>query len=694
MDEEKKWKQKEIKIISTVGESLKTNYFKDRLEEILKENQQISESIIKELYSMWIDKNLNKDLLEKRISRFWENYSADSIKSCPCAEMQSLLLFFKNLKEGEEKYTLELVFIPTTETKELAELISESLEKRNFDDRIIIRKTIVKEPVDLEVKTAEEFQKGLSSLTESILVELPPKCSKEFDEFYVNITGGYKGIAPFNSLIAFLNKNEKIRVFYAHENSNFVLFIPPLPVSWDLKKADELRSIIKSDSISKSEFNALPNRFKSLFKKKDFNCDYERNPFGNLINEFYFNNRNSRLGFGYYIIEDYLNNNAYKENLLGKLPEWEHLWIGNQIPEAVDHFRGHSLRLLEMLYTLLRDYNSDDLIERLGGYYGLYILICAIWLHDIGHSALEYKNYPISLMPTLIKDWHHLSSEDKILRNCYINDEKDKKLVSLIAKYHREKMKLRGDKFDIPYDNCKLLKPVLGDAQFKSLEEYIDNNSEYLINGLISSNLLLITAILKFLDACDTQFDRVIDEPYKEMRKKRTSEEINFLKKELKNLGLNNSFNNYLNEVNDYCNDIDKFIESDFSKSDSIECEINKIKQRESQLNKEIINGFKKTNEDKKFCDREGYSILNKITFKKSQELQFFKHSSIVLVYLKKVNEKLRVYYLTNENSSEALLSWIAKEMGEEINKVSSFLKENGIEVEGIFRQDGSKFTL
>ena len=94
-----------------------------------------------------------------------------------------------------------------------------------------------------------------------------------------------------------------------------------------------------------------------------------------------------------------------------------------------------------------------------------------------------------------------------------------------MVEYHRGKMKLTGDPYDNPYSHG-LLKP-----KCLSLEERL--KSAGLPNGLDKDKVILLTAILRFLDGCDVQADRAGEPEYQDRRSKRTRLERTVLEKRL-----------------------------------------------------------------------------------------------------------------------------------------------------------------
>jgi len=662
-----------IKIIATIGESLQDNLKKKKLEDMLFSLRMSSpHKIIKDIEDISNFLNLSslpeddiKKLFEEHYPSFWNIVRGGSKDDFPCAELQSIIFLLDEIMEQENSLEVsEIVLIPTEETNTIAKFLEAEIEnnkcdlqKRYTSKSLSIGKVITALPVEINIEDSYKFQEGLNELHKRISDYVGD--SSSYDAIYIDISGGYKGFVPITSLRGFLD--DKTKVFYAHQESKSVIIIPSLPLSFSLRSLDEMRSVIggKRESISKEEWENLPHRFKSLYYLSP--SGYKRNAFGTTVFKFYEEEKTRRYGYGHYLIE--LLGEKEKEKLEKKLPYWEHLWLGDQIPETVEHSRGHSMRLLELAYHLFQFF--PNLKERLDSKY-LYYLICAIWLHDIGHSALYYKQgedkIPVYLLPSLVRDWHHLLSAQmiengEIENGDYLDGEEDRKIVSLLAKYHRKMMQLVGENdFDFALHH-ELLKT----HTFPPLAKLCDNDE----------NLLLTCALLRLLDACDVQADRVISKEYKEQREKRTKYEIEFYRSRFEVLRKCKP----INEVFQLKKALDEFVKLPPDNPKFIDM------QREAE-GKAI--GLFKENWKKDHFLTELASLADRVIFKKRQELDFLKHSEIELVYLGKKGDDLAIYILPTEGYNGENLKQVGMEIREEYEAIKDIL-EKEVKLSGIY---------
>jgi hypothetical protein len=615
-------------------------------------------------------KNINiNTLFNKHYSNFWWNIEHQSAITFPCAELQSIIYLLDHLSKEVDELNVELCFIPTRETEDIADFLVKQLEdnqnqshlkNRYNGKRLKIGKVYATNYVDISAENAEAFQSGLEELYERLEGQL--KESVQYDAIFIDITGGYKGFIPISALRGFLD--DKVRVFYAHEKSKSVIIIPSLPLSFSLRSLDEMRSIVRREKIPKEEWENLPPRFKPLYYPTEENDFKRRTVFGEIVYKFYEEERTRRYGYGHYLLE--MLEQKEREKLKERLPYWEHLWLGDQIPETVEHSRGHSQRLLEMAYHLfiLFPHLKDELKSE-----WLYYLICAIWLHDIGHSALYYEQnnqkIPVYLMPSLVRDWHHLLSAQLIEEGDYLQDLNDKKIVSLLAKYHRKAMKLKGDSFEFQKD-FGLLKV----KEFPSLEEKIQANGK---------EVLLTCALLRLLDACDVHADRGVSREYKEQRENRTKYEMEFyysqfveLKKKIAS-SLTGNDNRKLNELEKAMEEFKNALPSD-----------TKFKDLQSEAEQLAIEIFR-DNLKKNRLLIELASLADKVIFKRRQEYDFLLHSGIDLVYLGKKEDKLAIYIVGGTDYNEENLKSVAKQIKEEFEEIENILSCYGVSLSGIY---------
>lgn len=369
-------------------------------------------------------------------------------------------------------------------------------------------------PIDGGVDDAGDYEKAIEALVETL--QTLESDSSELDRTYIVITGGYKGFTPWLSLWAFLHDDTYL--VYTHE-THATLVHPGLFLQPDVSQMDDMRSALQRETIDEGEWRLLPTeRFRSLYRDDAPPGTYRLNALGRLARSF-FSDPGLRYGYGrplLRLLERRPSGPPLAQDIRDRLPYWEHLWIGDQIPETVEHSRRHSMRLQEYAYWMLTLFPA--LQEKLGAV-GLYMLICAIWLHDIGHGALLHDGLPIALLPSLVRDRHAKTSAEIILGKGWLPPKalplaNYRKAVSLVALHH----------------NLPLLAatPPTGD----SLQEHAA-----VLTDSQQKQALVAAALLSLVDALDQQAERCGTTAYQEMHECRVCYEVGYVLQRLRSLG-------------------------------------------------------------------------------------------------------------------------------------------------------------
>lgn len=431
----------------------------------------------------------------------------------------------KRLKPEE----IHVLLIPTRESLSIAKKIIKpyiTAQGKEFSTTKIFLETSSQK---LAGVGKVDFRFSLDILTR----EIGRFYQKSLDRYYLVVTGGYKGFIPLVSLLGMMFPNTYL--VYKHEEEEDCVIYPPLPVVPDFPHLDALRTILARERLDREIYDALKVSFPSI--ENFFDPDrYERTSLGEVFYAFYKKKR-TLYGKGEPILAR-IQNSAIREAIEEKLPYWEYLWIGDQIPETVEHSRRHALRLLEYTEHLL-DF-SPKIAEALSEE-GIAVLYSAIWLHDFGHGALFLAREPdanvfpygclredhwgrlsldnglIALDPDLVRKYHNLYTVD-MLQSRFdfllpdFEDEALRKAVLLASLYHRKEMPFfppagEGDG-GVPLE--EVLKRVFKDSQ-----------------GL-QDKVLLASALLSFVDGLDVQTDRVVSPEYRELREARDRYEIEY----------------------------------------------------------------------------------------------------------------------------------------------------------------------
>lgn len=391
------------------------------------------------------------------------------------------------------------------------------------------------EPVEiagLDPKNPETFSQAMNLISQKIIEKIVG-----FDgSVYLNITGGYKAIEPYLTIIG-MTLGQRVTIFYLHEKSPSIIKLPTYPLAFDLLEWRDKRSLLSpfmegmglDESQKKLLYEALRGtRLEGLISPED----YTWTSIGEVMEGLYSRQKGkgiTEFGEGGVLLDLLRNKGLEGEKLAGYLsekciPRWRHLSAGDHIPETVEHGRGHIQRLLELAQQLIIAADLNLTTEQ------IFVLIASIWLHDIGHSSNYFefeeglidppdpggifskcpviihgnpddvRKYHNFLSYQLIKDHKNflfpaigaildMSVENLLLRS-----------VAMCCLYHRRAMPKNGEKKD---DRAIIKKGIV---EFKGGAEVIQG-------------FPLVAALLRFLDGAENQEERTGSLEYYEVMK-------------------------------------------------------------------------------------------------------------------------------------------------------------------------------
>ncbi|MFQ6072101.1 MAG: hypothetical protein ACE5KT_05290 [Methanosarcinales archaeon] len=658
-----------VAMLMTVGVSLEENIQEKCLE--LK-NKRINKKDLLLALNTYYDQtynSLDNDIKTKSFSSI----------NFPSAEIQSFCYLMEKEKDKVVLHKVILLPTKTEEAQKCAEQIKNILENQVFpaldikfvnsifpDSKPMVE---IKE-FELDIEDEKEFSQDCANFLDMLKSIVSELRINGIQQIILNITGGYKGLVPIFSLWGFVQ--EWVDVIYQHEKG-MIIRVPALPLTWNFKLFDEFRSLLRRQEEITLE---PPTKFRMLFEEK--NGIWTKNPFGKFLEEVYIKERFKRFGHGARLMQKLPQD--WQEDLENKLiPRWEYIWIGDQIPEVVEHSHGHSRRLLEYAADLLEPQfkKNPKFLED----HELYLLICSLWLHDIGHTGLEFKYkgkpLPISMFPSLVRKFHNLISYDRILNLDYLPTKEEREAVALISKYHRKALPLlrsENEWKDKDFEELKVppLEQAVNSVKFKG-------------KNISSNRLVLLCAILRVLDGLDVQHDRVINEYYWQERKQRTKEEVKHY---------HNLLSKKFQKVDECCKVWENAIDTQDEK------ELKELETKIEKMQNNIIIGLKdwmqKQNTKQAIVDLNDLSLIDRITFKMTTEAHFLKHSRVKLVYLTYDDTKYKINLVFDEKASlrDDAKEEIAKEIWEEIEAVKEILANNGIEFQGVFSYNDNKMLI
>lgn len=642
-----------------------------------------------------------KDYCREGCSSLLENMDSSELRNVNLlsAEIESLCFWLETVKERE--ILLEKIFLlPTNTAKSVAcaEGIKHIILNAVLESRLIKNSrvqlgadvhNISLSPFDLDVGDETQFPQDVADFMAMFETKIADLDAAGVEYKVLNITGGYKVFVSMFSLFGFLR--DDVEIIYKHENTEKLLSIPSLPLSWDFKLFDEYRALIHRDRDSLN-FEP-PSKLAALFQRQD-NL-WTKNAFGRILEDIYDRDKLKRFGAGARLVR-FLSPDL-QQALNEHVSRWDHLWMGDQIPETVEHSRGHSTRLLEYASDLLEPHIRSE-PDFLNGE-ELYLLMCCLWLHDVGHTALTYDfelengdivMVPVGMFPTLVRRWHSLLSYKLLSAGDYLNPG-ERNAVALISKYHRGRFPLTSSQS--PYSDKQF--PIA----IEPMEEQLDESLSFLGKEIPVNRLLLLSALLRVVDGCDVQSDRIINEVYWKVRTERTRVEVDYLFHLFENkLGLLELCDHYnteiadlvqlLNDCRDKWNEVSiAEPEAQWRRAEDVEEFIdNSIEGPLFSIVAEIC--FRK---DLDKAEREILleilSLLDRIAFKMRQQAHFYKHSRVKLVYLTMIDQQHRFNMIFDEEAklTPGQEKKLAAGIWQEYQAVEAIIADNGILFEGVF---------
>lgn len=288
--------------------------------------------------------------------------------------------------------------------------------------------------------SARGFHSWMEKVQEMIEC-LTPHC----DHVYLNVTGGYKATVPYSTLMG-MRYGDKVWLTYLFEDSPDIMFVPTYPVGLDFRRWHEnaLRLRMAREPAAKNYFvpdkpvsNLLEQGKLSAFGRALENdyarqlCEdplkvYSRNIISRVLNEagpWPWGAGSSTAGAAPqdWHVSEVVSLRQVLYDLVDK--SGDIIWLGDKIPEMVEHAQRHHHDLLEFAELFLTPILCHDPFfltarER-------FVLLSALMLHDCGHSldllslkaCTELKELfgtatvsgigdEITLLPNDVRDYH------------------------------------------------------------------------------------------------------------------------------------------------------------------------------------------------------------------------------------------------------------------------------------------------
>ncbi|WP_027003412.1 hypothetical protein [Hugenholtzia roseola] len=277
-------------IITTVGTSLFENYNKKEVEdkygnyetifteyETLRDKRSDAseydeegteeEKIIRVIKNKWF-----KGITKK--NKQW-TFESDALNEYASAEIESILAI---QKEAGEEVEVHLLATDTVLSRLAAELICtwfDENDNRHVSVTFNPNQDVIKE---LQVEDGERFKKGLVNLnTRFYQIAQNSILGGQFDDVIINVTGGYKGIIPYLTILGQINQSP---IKYIFENTGVLITIPQIPIQFNedlFEKHWEVLSKLENDMLNSADHRQLIQDLGGCFdvaKNGDFMFNY------------------------------------------------------------------------------------------------------------------------------------------------------------------------------------------------------------------------------------------------------------------------------------------------------------------------------------------------------------------------------------------------------------------------------------
>jgi len=612
---------------------------------------------------------------QEDFDKFLERTNWD--KTFPPAEYSSIFRWLKDKKTVLPSLTLHLLPTRTDGAIATAYATQFLLAQENRKEKIIETFEARYRTLSYEVNSRISLDEGIGKLFKAY-DDILPKAKSSGVECIINMTGGYKVISAYSVLYAQIHELASIYTYEGKDNNAFELL--PLPISYALDSLDEVSNLVQAIYKGRA---ILQGYEKSHFQPWIKSLIDEQSPkvLVNALHDYYEAQRKKGGAYGSALL-DVLREKEEGSKGLGTpwydylkqciAEPWSELWLGDQIPETVEHSRRHSKRLMELASYLFRAECPQLKELGLAKPFSLALLISAIYLHDIGHTAVvhpidenqEKGVFPLGLFPSCVREVHHLLSAELMRKNeetlfpVYEETSLPKEkidllriLTPLVSEHHRGYTRLsRKQGAATPKTIIKNVGTMLFGEYFEEtcapLQERIENHPKLPKDSEFPVlHVLRVAALLRVLDGCDVQADRTVNENYIIARLERTKEEAKALWRQLRPM-LKDS--GVLQESG-------KDIVTHLETIESLSCKLTSSDSANGTLSDDIKNNLDDACKKiySKIIDRIGimykndsmcfvkheyaslvqfYSLINRYAFKWEQFLHFYKHRCVAFI--------------------------------------------------------------
>ena len=332
---------------------------------------------------------------------------------------------FKTSKEEITKLTLQMSELGSKleiENKKKYPDITKSSVYISY----ILEKVFKIESIEMEAFEQDPRKSENQKALQEKLWEVLDKYDRQ-QKVIMDIAPGMKNISIMQVIYSLFKKKS---FYYKFEHSQELLEFPAFGFDWDYAYLDEIIHVIESKKIeskmSTEDYLKLPDMITKVYQlnqSKDFEPFYSIDRIGRM----YKSKKEVPFGYGENLINFVKNSDLESYLTQGIKKKWTNMWIGDLIPETVEHSQRHSKRLMDFTVKLINVMGEEEFLGEVpeGEYYNgmsyktifYFLLIAAMNVHDLGHTYAyfyfdgEYGNEKKRLIldkyPNFVRDLHN-----------------------------------------------------------------------------------------------------------------------------------------------------------------------------------------------------------------------------------------------------------------------------------------------
>ncbi len=303
------------KVITTVGTSVITNYLMPEIKVMLGDEYECIAEAVDKLeprdasqynisdFSTYINK-IKRTILSKWLkgidwdskAGYWTTGDSELMNVAASAEISSIL----KIKDATEIY---LIATDTILSRIAAEIIVSTLDgfkKENGSTLNVFFDTEEDVITGLKINNPQAFQEiGLPKLIERLV-----SLGVNKEQIILNITGGYKGLIPFLTILGQVYDN--VKLVYLYEKSDDVIVIPKLPINFNAGIAEDYSVYLDSEYLVNPVNAAINKELEDSLLVYKVDDRYKLTSVGRLLREYVLNNTlfltKTTLGYGFEVL--------------------------------------------------------------------------------------------------------------------------------------------------------------------------------------------------------------------------------------------------------------------------------------------------------------------------------------------------------------------------------------------------------